>query len=353
MKNYMRLLVPVALFVFLGAGCLGGGDTAGANGGFFVSVDSGKNWTASSALPTASGVSSISNADITAIEIDPSDTSAYYLGTVANGMLFSYDSGTTWQRPENESARSGKVVDVEVDPRDICTVYVLKSSRVLKSTTCGRTFDDQTYVESRSDESLTSMTVDWYNPNVVYITSTAGDVLRSTDAGKTWASLYRADDQVTAFTVSNADSRVLLVGTRRHGLLRSTDGGATWTEMEDPMKKEFKNSDKVYAFAQTADGGALYMTSAYGIVSSSDNGATWKGLSLIPSSGEVEVSAIGVDPTDGNNIFFSAAHTLYHSVDGGLNWTTSELPTTRAGAAITVDPENAARVMLGVQTIED
>lgn len=353
MTRSARYLVPVAMLAFLGAGCLGGGDSSGADGGFFVSVDSGKSWSQSAALPSATGVGSISNADITAIEIDPSDTSAYYLGTLANGVLFSYDSGTTWQRPENETARSGKVLDVEVDPRDVCTYYVLKSSRVLKTTTCGREFDDQTYVESRSDESLTAMVVDWYSPNTVYLTSTAGDLLRSTDAGKTWASLYRTDDQVTSFAVSNADSRVLLLGTRRHGLLRSVDSGATWTEMEKSLKTDFKDSDRVYAFAQTADGGMVYMSSAYGILASKDNGATWEGLSLIPSTGEVEITAIGVDPNDGTNLYFAAAHTLYHSVDGGLNWTTSELPTTRAAAALAVDPETAERVVLGVQTVED
>lgn len=341
------------MLAFLGAGCLGGGGSSGVDGGFFVSTDSGRSWLQSVALPSAEGVGTIANADVTSIEIDPSDTSAYYLGTLANGVLFSYDSGTTWQRPENETVRSGKVLAVEVDPRDVCTYYVLKSSRVLKTTTCGREFDDQTYVESRGAEALTSMVLDWYDPNTLYLTSTAGDLLRSTDGGKTWASLYRTDDQVMAFAVSNADSRVLLLGTRRHGLLRSTDSGATWTEMEDALKDEYKDSDKVYAFAQTANGGTIYMSSAYGILVSKDSGATWEGLSLIPSTGEVDITAMGVDPNDGKNMFFAAAHTLYHSVDGGLNWTTSELPTTRAAAAIAVDPENAQRALLGAQTVEE
>ena len=310
MTNAARYLVPVAMLAFLGAGCLGGGGATGDDGGFFVSTDGGKTWEQSVALPSATGVGTIANVDSVALEIDPSDPSAYYLGTAANGVLYSYDSGTSWLRPENETARSGKVLAVEVDPRDVCTYYVLKSTRVMKTTTCGREFDDQAYVESRTDESLTSMVLDWYNPNTVYLTSTAGDLLRSTDAGTTWASLYRADDQVTSFMVSNADSRVLLLGTRRHGLLRSIDSGATWTEMEDALKDEYKDSDKVYAFAQTADGDTVYMSSAYGLLSSKDNGATWEGLSLIPSSGEVEITAIAVDPADGNNLYFGAVHTF-------------------------------------------
>lgn len=341
------------MLAFLGAGCLGGGGSTAAGGGFFVSTDAGKAWTSSSALPSATGVGSIENVDITTLEIDPSDASAYYIGTAANGVMFSYDAGTTWQRPESEAARSGKVLAVEVDPRDVCTYYVLKAGRVLKTTTCGRTFNDQTYVESRDNEALTGMVVDWYNPNVVYVTSTAGDVFRTTDGGATWATLYRTDDQITAFAVSNADSRVLLLGTRRHGLIRSTDSGVTWTEMEDALKDEFKDSDKVYDFAQTADGSVLYMSSDYGILASKDNGATWEGLKLIPASGEVDILAIAVDPNDGNNLFFGTKNTLYHSTDGGVNWTTSELPTARAASVIAVDPDNGKRVLLGVQTIED
>lgn len=338
---------------FLGAGCLGGGGSATADGGgVYVSEDSGKTWDASNALPTATAVSSIGNADVTSIAVDPEDDSAYYVGTVANGVLFSYDSGASWQRPEDDAARSGKVIAVRVDPRDVCTYFVAKTDRVLKTTTCGRTFDE-VYVESRADESVTAMVVDWYNADVVYVTTTAGDVLRSTNGGVSWAPLYRAEDQITAFAVSNADSRVLLLGTRRRGLMRSTDGGANWTSLEKTLLADYAKSDRVYAFAQTANGGTLYMTGGYGILASSDNGATWTGLSLIPSTGEVEVSAIAVAPKDGNNIFFTAAHTLYHSVDGGANWTTSELPSSRSGAALMVDPANASRVVLGLQTVKD
>lgn len=341
------------MLALLGAGCLGGSSSSGTDGGFFVSVDAGKTWTQSAALPAAAGVGSIANADVLSMEIDPGDPTAYYLGTNANGVLFSYDSGTTWQRTENELARGGAALAIDVDPRDVCTYYVLKTDRVMKTTTCGRMFDEQTYVESRKDESLTALVVDWYNPNVVYVTSTAGDVLRTMDGGRTWSSLYRADDKVVAFAVSNADSRVLLVGTRRHGLIRSVDGGATWTEMEDELNDKYKDADQVFAFTQTVDGDALYMSSAYGILASKDSGATWKGLSLIPASGEVDITALGVDPNNGDSLYFGTTNTLYHSIDGGANWTTSELPSTRAASAISVDPANSSRVLLGVRTIED
>lgn len=343
-----RILLVSSLFVLLGAGCFGGKSAAGNDGGLYMSADGASSWTQSAALPGATSVGSIASADVLSLEIDPSDDTAYYLGTVANGLLFSYDSGETWARPEEELLRGGSVRSVEVDPRSVCTYYVMKSDRIAKTTTCGRTFDTESYVESRKDELLTSMVLDWYNPNTLYVTTTAGDVLRSVDAGKGWSAAYRVKDEATSFMVSNSDSRILLLGTKRHGLIRSTDSGATWTEYEDTLNKLYKNSDKVSAFSQTADGKTLLMSSAYGILVSKDAGETWSALSLIPSSGEVAITAIAVDPQNGNSMYFGTSTTMYHSVDGGVSWTTDELPSSRTASVIAVDPESSARVFLGL-----
>lgn len=351
MQRVSRALLVALSLVLVGAGCLGGGKSSGATGGMFLTSDAGQTWTSSSALPSATGVGSIAAADIASITIDPNDSSAIYIGTIGNGMLYSLDTGTSWARPEEELLRSGTVRKVVIDPRDVCTYYVLKADRVLKTTTCGREFDAETYVQGTSD-ALTDMAIDWYSPNTLYLTAESGDVLRSSDAGASWSAIYRNKDKVNSIIVSNADSRVLMIGTRSHGMLRSADGGANWTEYEDTLN-DYKSSDKVTGFAQTADGEAVYMRSAYGLLRSNDAGATWNDVPLITAHGEVDILSLAVDPNNGEHVIYGTATTFYRSTSGGSAWTTDELPTSRGAGALLVHPDDSDVFLLGAMTIED
>lgn len=351
MLRSSRAFLAALSLALIGGGCLGGSSSTGSTGGVFVSVDAGQNWTQSSALPSASGIGSIATADVLAFEFDPSDESALYIGTAANGLLYSLDGGASWMRPEEELLRSGKVLDIEVDPRDVCTYYVLKTDRLLKTTTCGREFDAETYVQGTSD-ALTDLALDWYSPNNVYLTSKSGDVLRSTDGGANWAAIHRNKDQVNTIVISNTDSRILMIGTRSHGMYRSIDSGVTWTEYEDALE-DYKGSDEVYEFVQTADGKTLYMSSEYGLLSSSDAGATWNDVPLITARGEVEILSLAVDPNNGEHVVYGTSNTFYRSTTGGDAWTTEKLPTSRAASALAIHPSESSTILLGALTLED
>lgn len=344
-----RVALLAAVVVLFGAGCLGGGSSTADNGGFFASTDGGANWIHSVALPNAEAVGTISSVNVTSLEMDPSDTSALYLGTTSNGMVYSLDGGASWMRAEDERVRSGAVVGIEVDPRDVCTVYVLRQSSVLKTENCHREYAEM-YVQSTSD-TLTSMAIDWYNPNTLYVGTTGGDLLRTLDGGETWSTIARMEN-ITTVAVSNADSRILLVGTRSGGMQRSTDGGATWTEYEKTLK-DYRNADRVYDFAQSADGTSLYMSSKYGILVSHDSGATWEDVPLITAGGEVEITALAVDPDNGDHVLYGTATTLHRSTSGGTAWMTEALPTARGASALLVSPEDSQIMYMGVATMED
>ena len=355
MSKTRSTLVALTLLLSTGAGCfgLGGSSTPSvAVGGIWVSENSGSTWTSKSVLPTATGSSTINGLDILTIEQDPSDASAIYIGSKTSGLFYTLDAGETWLRPEDKAAASGSVLAIEVDPRNICTYYVLKSDRLLKTTTCGREFDTETYVETRTDEALTALAIDWYSPDTLLLGTTQGDVLRSLDGGDTWAAVHRARNTIVDIEVSNADSRIVLVGTRSQGIHRSTDGGVTWTDMEDALE-DFSKASNVYGLSQTADGSRVLMRGAYGLVKSDDNGLTWSGISLVTSSGEVVVRAAELSPDNKDLMYYSAGSTFYTSTSGGNAWSTTNLPTTRAASVIHVDEGNEDRLYLGVKALEE
>ncbi len=352
MNNFFKGSIAMAVMALMGAGCFGGSSTAVTSGGVWQSADSGKTWEQTAAVPTATGVSSLSDVDVTAFAVDPQDSSAIYAGTLENGLFYSLDSGESWQRPEEVEVRSGYVVGIGVSSTDVCTYFVAKSDRVMMTEDCGRSFDTEVYVESTPDVAITAMALDWYDPNIVWLGTSSGNVIRSVDGGRSWTTMTRLDDDVTALLISNADSRIVFAGTKTNGMNRTTDSGVTWTNFEKTLK-DFKSSDRVYGFAQNGDGSFILMNTKYGLLSSSDNGVTWSGISLISSSGEVRIYGIALAPESSDIIYYATDSTLNRSTSAGSAWTTSELPSTRAGFVLMVDPEDSTHVYLGSAAVEE
>ncbi len=347
-----KLLMGASLsLVLLGAGCLGGSSapTNGA-GGVYGTTDGGRSWVGMNTLPLATGVSTISGADILSLTQDPSNANVIYAGTKTNGLLMSFDAGKSWQRPPDDKAfetvKTGAVLDVEIDSKQPCVWYILKADVLLKTSTCGRAYS-QIYQEGRANQKLTALALDWYNPSIVWLGTTAGDVYKSMDGGSTWASATKLKDDVSAIEVSRADSRIVLAGSNTRSVTRSTDGGATWVEQDKDLKS-FAKSAYVHGFAETTDGKQLLMNTDYGILSSTDAGATWTPLTLVTAHGEVKITALGVAPKNGNVIVYGTGSTFYRSVNGGQAWTTTDLPTTRMASAILFPGDSDASMLLGV-----
>lgn len=354
MSKSRATIVALSVLLMTGAGCLSlGGDKAPttAAGGVWLSETAGESWVGKSVFPTAEGINSINGLDILSIEQDPKDASTLYVGSKTSGVFYSLDGGESWARPEDDLASTGSILDIEVDPRNICTYFILKTDRLMKTTTCGREFDNEAYVETRAEEGLTSIAIDWYNPNTIYLGTTQGDILKSTDGGSTWAAAYRANGGIMDIQVSNADSRIVLAGTRSRGVVRSTDSGATWTDLKDELS-DFSKAANVYDFSQTASGDRILMRGGYGLLYSDDNGGTWNAIPLVTSSGEVTVQAAALDPKNKNNMYYATSTTFYASTSGGTAWSTANLPSTRAASVIHVDAADSSRVFLGVVSLE-
>lgn len=347
--RHLSLLALTALLLTTGAGCLGGAKTTNGSGGVYASADNGATWQGAMAVPTAAGIGTLSEVDVLSIERDPADAMSVYLGTLANGLFTSLDGGASWSRPKEPLLRQGAVIDVAVDPRDVCTYYVLTPDRLIKTTSCGRKFDTESYKETATGERLSAVALDWANPDTVWLGDTDGAIIRSGDAGKTWAVAQRIKDDVTTISVSNANSNQVTVGTLRSGIIRTSDGGVTWKGLTDEWK-QFKGSDAVKQIVQSKDGKTVLALTNYGLVISDDQGVTWRGVALVPAAGSAGITAVGLSPSSPQVIYYGSGSALAVSKNGGQTWAFNDLPSTRVPSAILVDPTNPLGLLMGVRT---
>lgn len=316
-----------------------------ADGGILKTKDAGKVWTLASTVPTAKGIGTLTTANILTMEMDPEDQSVLYVGTREDGFLYSDDSGASWHQPRDKNLSTGFISSVKVDPKNVCTVYVAKGSRLYKSVDCMRSFQNDAYIESRPNVTLLKIAVDWFDPQTIWLGLSNGDIQKSTDSGKTWSNATHVKDVITDILINQVDSRKMLIATAVKGVLKTEDGGTTWI---DASERKLSGALNVFDLIQTKDSGTVIAATKYGLIRSMDFGTTWEPIKLITAPGQVNIQTAGMDVSNPNVLYYATAATFYRSVDGGVTWQTGKLPSNRLPRAILVDPALNSVVYVGM-----
>jgi len=177
---------------------------------------------------------------------------------------------------------------------------------------------------------------------LVAASPTLGLMETSTDSGATW-SACGAPSNAWYTVASSADGTRLAAVTFNGSVYTSPDSGGTWTDVLDvPINSTFPIRNFLPSIASSADGtklAAMICPNGTGqwIIISTNSGATWvtnhsgafyantNGGGARPSFGSV-VSSVA-SSADGTKLAVAfAAGDVCTSVDGGLNWTSNNLP---------------------------
>lgn len=338
----------LSIFVFAGAGCIqiSGTSKKGTDGGVYVSVDKGQTWVQSNAAPTALGVGTLNGISAMDLVFDPQDNQAIYLASAGTGLFYTWDGAKSWFYVEGLG--EGYVNSVAVDPNDKCTIYAALQNKVWKSTDCARSWKTL-YYDTRTTSYVSYIAVDSANSKIIYAGLSVGDLLKSTDAGVSWATIERFGNKVQKILINPKSSGTILVALETAGLWKSADSGKTWTDLSAKIE-DFRDASTVYDLDIDKDAAETYFTSAYGILKSDDFGATWAKLDLLTPPGSARIYSFAVNPENSDEIYYATATTFYSSANGGKNWTAKKLPTSRAGTALLVDPEDSDLIYMGTRS---
>jgi len=326
-----------------------GGGSKGPDGGVFKTTTKGEAWDSKALVPTTSGrPGAINNFDASVMALDPSDSKALYYGTFENGLMYSYDGGDEWF-PVISLGRV-TISALAVDPADKCSIYAAIDNKVMKSEDCSRTWT-QTYFDNELDVKVSSIAIDGYDSRNVYIGTSRGEIIASSDYGKSWRTLNRFEDKVKKVVVAPADSRVIFVATERRGLFRTMDKGTTWISLEEALN-EFPDANRFRdLYASKGQPGFVLLATNYGLVKTINYGDDWTALTLITPEKEATINAAIVSEQNSQEIFYITNTTFYGSSDGGANWTTKKLPSARSGWNLLADPKDINTMYLGVRNI--
>lgn len=164
-----------------------------------------------------------------------------------------------------------------------------------------------------------------------------GGISASTDNAKTWHARDKglSSDDVYSLTLADgAGGKTLYAGTEPAHLFASTDMGATWTELHSlrdaPSLPEWTFPAPPHVahvkFIAVAphDPAVIYAAiEVGGLLKSNDGGATWEELHGFYE----DVHRIMICGNAPDSVYITTGNGLFHSTDGGRNWTRMTEPT--------------------------
>ncbi|KKR48728.1 MAG: hypothetical protein UT86_C0003G0057 [Candidatus Magasanikbacteria bacterium GW2011_GWC2_40_17] len=345
-KFFLFSFFLIATLVLVGVGCVQiGSAPAVTDGGIFKSGDKGATWVSRSQFLTIGGqVLNFSKEAVLSLSFDPQDHAALYATGVNTGLLFSYNGGNGWQKPEQ--IKAGTVSGVAIDYKNKCWVYMALGNLILKTEDCSRTYVP-IYQEGRPEVRLTTVATDNFSSAILYAGNSVGDFLKSTDFGKNWVVLNRFENPIVKMIVNPLNSKIIYLATQEKGLYRSGDGGVSWTDLNQGLKQyggAYVYHDLIL-FDPKAEG--LLLASQYGLIKTGDAGVSWQALTLLTPPNGADIKVVAVNPQNSNEIYYATASTFYKSVDGGVKWMTSKLPSSRPPTFLLIDSNDPKIMYLG------
>ncbi len=319
------------------------------NGGVFKSTDHGLTWAQKVAVPSTNGqLLTIAGQRIYTMTMDPSDNKALYIGLFDKGILYSYDAAESWTAVRSKTMSNISIIDYAIDPKNKCQMYASVGSKLMKTSDCGRTWQIA-YTDPNPNAIVRSIVVDYYNPARVMFGTDSGNLILSQDYGLSWQNIQIFKKDIRKIVLNTTDSRIILIGMANGSVHRSTDGGVSWSELSDKFKR-FKGDKSLRdLIAIPSQPNSFLLAMKYGILKTANNGDDWTEIKLLTPKQPVIINSLAVNYKNPALIYYVTDQTFYRTQDGGENWTTTQIPTTRRAWKILTDPLQDGLIYLAVR----
>lgn len=332
-------LIAVSVFLTGQACTINIGTSAKQNGGVYRSDDHGQFWAQKNFI-SQDKKQKVTLDDVTGrvLAFDPKNSDRLYLGTLVNGVWMTTNGGEQWQPT---SLRSGLFDCLAFDPQNSQVMYTATGPVVLKSTDGGTSWKT-VYTESQPGHLVNCVAVDPTDGRTVWATTSGGKLLISTDYGTQWSlmALIPAMEPRLFYVVPDGSGQIYIF-TKNNGILHGEARGKTWSDLSKSLVPLLGGTDIRAVVVNTS---GWYLATGYGLLKSTDLGASWHSIPTLVSPSSVSVQSIAVNPNNAAEMFITTDQRLHHTTDGGTSWAVTTLPTDRVPYLMTFDPSKNDRL---------
>lgn len=321
--------------------------------GIYKTMDGGLSW-----VKKTGGFVDV---DVVAVAIDPNDPNVAYVGMeCSRGIFRSQDGGASWVflsgGPEKAPDIAHYTMRLATDANS--KVYMTGRFGIIQSSDRGQTWAPMLVrrhfhgvgISPHDSRLVFAGTSPKQDPTETTEYS-GGRILRSKDGGLSWQEVGTgfpsgADTSIHGFAFDRSDPDVVYVFTSSHeiglprtpetvGVYKSSDGGDTRAS----ANKGLTTLEVATIVASPTTSGILYAGTEHGVFHSSDGGDNWT-----PTKLNKPVHSLVIDPMDGDTIFAGTEVGLFWSSDGGASWQRIESVPARPVPSLAMDPQG--RVLL-------
>ncbi len=343
-----KIIILIIAAVFL-SGCSLAGNSSLSSGSILKSTDGGQNWEAKVKIDDNKN---IAGANVLSIAIDPRDSQIIYIGTKEDGIFMTKDGAGLWEKLNFPPI---KVYGLAINRFNSQNVFVLGvwqgRGKIYKSENGGTDWKE-IYTEPADGTVITALVASPFDSRVLYAGTSEGAVFKTTNGGESWSNLTKASGAATNIVFDAASADIVYITVFKGTILRTRDGGKTFSDLAKNIQggKSLRSASQVFAVAaDPLNTGILYAGLDEGVIKSADCGETWNPLNVLESSKGFPARAIAVNPQNSKEIIYSSAQAVYKSIDGGVQWSTSQLQTSKIVSVIKYDLQNPGTIYLGLK----
>ncbi|WP_263355349.1 WD40/YVTN/BNR-like repeat-containing protein [Acidicapsa acidisoli] len=291
---------------------------AGSLKGVYRSRDHGATWDLIS--PPAENPLSREIHEVESLAIDPRKPEVIYAGTWHLPWKTS-DDGAHWRNIKQGVIDDSDVFSIILDPERPSVVYASACSGIYKSENGGELFHKIQGIPSTARRTRVLMQ-DTHHREVVYAGTTEG-LYRTRDGGHEWQRLTGADVIVNDIYLDPARPGHILLATDRSGVLASDDGGVTFAQSNQGF-----SARKVEALvADNRDqrrilAGVVNDKSYGGVFLTTDSGANWSQIATGLDGRDVFTLAQSQDGT----VLAGTSHGIFALENGDISGKDSDGP---------------------------
>ncbi|MFH1838414.1 MAG: YCF48-related protein [Candidatus Kuenenbacteria bacterium] len=350
---FKKILIFVFLIFipFFLTGCIKINLETDGNGGIFKSIDTGNTWEQKISLSSQNKEKqSIGKINPTKMLFSLNDSQIIYLGTKENGMYVSFNGGNEWQ---NIFISKGRINDIAIDPKNKDIIYVAYYNKIYKIQNLKKELQE-IFIENQDNIFITSLAIDWNNPNRIYAGTNDGALLQSLNSGQSWNMIEsfskknETKNKIEKILINSRDSRILYIITTSAGIFRSIDQGRSWQEITLGLDKYSGGKNIFDVVFDLNKEEKIIIATTYGLIKTDNGGKSWEDLKLLSLPGTMKIYSVTINPRNSKEIYYGTKGAIYKTNDNGFTWLVKKMPTSNAIKILLIDPKTTATIYAGI-----